>query len=131
MGPGSGMGLPPRNLAAQTGTSVRLMTIDTSTAMHSAQLSEVKNWPYTPTMNASGTNTSTVVRVEPTTAPVISPDAESTASGEVSGAVLLTSPLKAVVVNLLDLGPTIAGDRWRAMFSMTTSMSSVMRPIAT
>src|SRR5438067_7791657 len=81
MGPGWGIGRPIRNLAANTGISVRLMTIDTRTAMHSAQLNEEKNCPYTPAMNASGKKTSTVVSVEPTTAPVISPDAASTGSG--------------------------------------------------
>src|SRR5947209_15310502 len=75
------MGRPARNLAANTGISVRLMTIDTSTAIDSDQLRAAKNCPYTPAMNASGTNTSTVVSVEPTTAPVISPDAASTGSG--------------------------------------------------
>src|SRR5438552_6867208 len=74
------MGRPARNLAAKTGISVRLMTIDTSTAIDSAQLSEAKNWPYTPTMSASGTNTITVVSVEPITAPVISDEAASTGS---------------------------------------------------
>src|SRR3954451_9379444 len=81
MRPGAGIGRPARNFAANTGTSVRLMTIDTSTAIDSDQLRAAKNCPYTPTMNASGTNTSTVVSVEPTTAPVISPDAASTGSG--------------------------------------------------
>src|SRR3954471_16051078 len=81
MGPGSGIGRPARNLAANTGTSVRLMTIDTSTAIDSDQLSAAKNCPYTPTMNARGTKTSTVVNVEPTTAPVISPEAAATGSG--------------------------------------------------
>src|SRR6516164_4198815 len=81
MRPGSGIGRPARNLAANTGTSVRLMTIDTSTAIDSAQLNDAKNCPYTPVMNANGTNTSTVVRVDPITAPVISRDAASTGSG--------------------------------------------------
>src|SRR5256885_12603770 len=74
------MGRPARNLAANTGTTVRLMTIDTSTAIDSDQLRAAKNCPQTPTMNASGTNTSTVVSVEPMTAPVISPEAASTGS---------------------------------------------------
>lgn len=72
--------MPARNLVAKTGTSVRLMTIDTRTATDSARLSEAKNWQYTPAINANGTNTSTVVRVEPITAPVISPDAASMGS---------------------------------------------------
>src|SRR3954469_14903117 len=80
MRPGAGIGRPARNFAANTGTKVRLMTIDTSTAIDSDQLRAAKNCPYTPTMNASGTNTSTVVSVEPTTAPVISPEAASTGS---------------------------------------------------
>src|SRR6516162_11449552 len=88
-GPGGGMGRPARNLAANTGISVKLMTIDTKTAIDSAQLSEAKNWPYTPTMNANGKNTSTVVSVEPTTAPVISFDAAPTGSSTI-GAVEVT-----------------------------------------
>ncbi len=76
------MGRPARNRAAHTGISVRLMTIDTSTAIDSDQLKAAKNCPYTPTINASGTKTSTVVRVEPTAAPVISPDAAATGSAK-------------------------------------------------
>ena len=45
--------------------------MDTSTAVQRAMLSEVKNCPTIPAMNASGTNTVTVVSVEPTTAPVM------------------------------------------------------------
>ena len=43
--PGPGIGRPARNLAATTGISVRLMTIETSTAIDSDQLSAAKNCP--------------------------------------------------------------------------------------
>ena len=65
-------------------------------------------------MNASGTNTSTVVSVEPMTAPVISFDAASTGSAD-----------------LALLSATPPGVRWREMFSTTTTVSSMMRPTAT
>src|SRR5438477_10240979 len=87
------------------------MTIDTSTAIDRAQLSEAKNCPYTPTMNAKGTKTSTVVNVDPTTAPVISPEAASIAP---PGFALDESECKCL-----------------AMFSTTTTVSSMMRPMAT
>ena len=45
LGPGPGMGRPSRNLAAKTGISVKLMTMDTKTAMANDQLSAAKNCP--------------------------------------------------------------------------------------
>src|SRR6202795_1254444 len=48
-------------------------------------------------MNASGTNTRTVVSVEPTTAPVISPDAASTGSGGSAGSPCGISPFPSLL----------------------------------
>ncbi len=87
---------------------VRLTTIETSSATVSAMLSDWKNWPTTPRTNASGTNTRIVVNVEPITAPLISRLARSTAASPVSPSA-----------------------RCRAMFSMTTTVSSMISPIAT
>ena len=87
---------------------VRLTTIETKSATVSARLSDWKNWPTTPRTNASGRKTRIVVRVEPITAPLISLLARSTAASPVSPSA-----------------------RWRAMFSMTTTVSSMIRPIAT
>ena len=87
---------------------VRLTTIETTSATVSEMLSDWKNWPTTPLTNASGTNTRIVVNVEPMTAPLISRLARSMAPS-----------------------PDSPAARCRAMFSMTTTVSSMISPIAT
>jgi hypothetical protein len=90
-------------------------------------------------MNANGTNTSTVVKVEPMTAPVISREAAST--GSVGGVAVaprgLGSPFawgasaRCPSARGANVAPFAAGERWRAMFSMTTTVSSMIKPMAT
>ncbi len=87
---------------------VRLTTIETSSETLRARLSDWKNWPITPRTNASGRKTRIVVKVEPTTAPLISRLARSTAAS-----------------------PVWPSARCRAMFSITTTVSSMIRPMAT
>ena len=87
---------------------VRLTTIETNSDTDSARLSDWKNWPITPRTKASGTKTRIVVNVDPMTAPLISRLALSIATSPVSPAA-----------------------RCREIFSMTTTVSSIIRPIAT
>ncbi len=116
-------------------------------------------------MNASGTKTSTVVKVEPKTAPVISLEAASTGSAAPSPlplspeerGVLVSPPLSPEERGVLVLPPLSPegrgvlcpppsplggeglgvrgvlppGVKWREMFSTTTTVSSMMRPMAT
>ena len=102
------MGRRPRKRAASTGMIVRLTTIETTSATVSEMLSDWKNWPTTPLTNARGTKTRIVVSVEPMTAPLISRLARSTARS-----------------------PVCPAARCRAMFSITTTVSSMISPIAT
>ena len=97
-----------RRRPASTGTSVRLTTIETTRATVSAKLNDWKNCPVTPRTKASGKKTRIVVSVEPITAPLISRLARSMASS-----------------------PVCPSARCRAMFSMTTTESSMIRPMAT
>ena len=86
---------------------VRLTTIETTSATVSEMLSDRKNWPTTPRTNASGRNTRIVVKVEPMTAPLISLLARSTAAS-----------------------PVCPSAKWRVMFSITTTVSSMISPMA-
>ncbi len=71
-------------------------------------LNDWKNCPTTPRTNASGRNTRIVVNVEPITAPLISRLARAIASS-----------------------PVCPSAKCRAMFSTTTTESSIISPIAT
>ena len=87
---------------------VRLTTIETSSATLSASSATGRTGPPPRGRNASGTNTRIVVNVEPITAPLISLLARSMAAS-----------------------PVWPSARCRAMFSITTTESSMIRPMAT
>ena len=67
-------------MRASSGISVSAWTSEMSTAAASVIDSDLKNWPTTPDSMPSGTNTTTVVSVEPTTGAMISFIARATDS---------------------------------------------------
>ena len=80
---------------------------ETSTASVSVVASAAKNWPTTPCSRPSGRNTTTVVMVD-----------------------VVTGQISSCTASRMARTRAPPSARWRAMFSVITTASSITRPIA-
>ena len=103
-----GIGRRPRKRAASTGMIVRLTTIETTSATDSDRLSDWKNWPTTPLHERQRHEDEDRRQCR----------ADDRAADLAAGAIDAPSPVSPPA-------------RCRAMFSITTTVSSMISPIAT
>jgi hypothetical protein len=106
----AGTWLAERSSAQSAGVTVNATTSEASTAETNASASGAMNWPCTPEMKYTGTNSATTASVANSTGERISSDASRTT---------------------VSRGAPLFSRRRRMMFSMSMIASSTSTPIAT